>query len=449
MAGQASTLGQGSIAALGLTLALTGSAITSAAGDVVGSERGIQAAFAAGSVTQSASVALTGSAVTSGSGTVTGSTGQQTLVGQSITSAQGITGPVGNDVTAHLSGVEADFATGTVDSGGQALTGSVGTFSAGSLTLDLTIPLSGSESATGIGTVVPSQDAEDTAITSHQGSATGSHDVPLTGAASTLSAGTVTPSGDAFAALTGEASTTASGSVGFDQQFALTGSSITSAQENVGAPGGATLTGSSVSVVAGDVFLDGDRTLALSGEAFTAHDGSCFASPLAFVAGESVTVSAQSIGPINVALTGSAITSDAGYVLAPSRGVTPAGNPVKGKGRKRTTVVIDDEEFEVSGPEEALALLEQAKEAAKEQAATVLDRASKAEKKPARKVLQDARKSLTTPEIEGPEEIQAQIDTMKREIAELYESALKTVEIGTLLRRQEEEEEEALLLLLA
>ncbi|MCM3900893.1 MAG: hypothetical protein ND866_04240, partial [Pyrinomonadaceae bacterium] len=94
-------------------------------------------------------------------------------------------------------------------------------------------------------------------------------------------------------------------------------SQITSAQYTLGAPGGATLTGSAVTVFAGDVFTTGDRSLAITGASMTVVAGDTFASPLAFVTGQELIVSAQEIGPRGVELTGLEVQMLQGDVSVP------------------------------------------------------------------------------------------------------------------------------------
>jgi gas vesicle protein len=448
MSGQASTLGQGDIAALGSALALTGQVITSAQQALEASQRGLQATFGQGSVAQVLSVALTGEASTSATGTVVNSSGQQTLTGEGITSAQGAVSASGNDVTAHLSGVEADFAAGTVDGGSTVISGLESVSAAGTAAADLTVALTGESATLSAGTMVPSQDAVDTLITSEYGSAVGSSDVALTGTSSTLGQGTVTPTGDAFGALTGSAATAEAGSVAFEQSYALTGTSSTLSQGAFGAPGGAALTGSVVTVNAGEVFTSNDRTFALTGESITSQDGACFASSLAFPPGVVLTVSQETIGPKNAALTGQSIGAVAGDIHAPGRsGQTPAG---RGRRRRKTEVEIDGQVYTVETKEDAARLLESAKQAAEEVAALTIERASKAERRPTRKVLADARKALQVPVIDADEDLKDQVQALQQEIADIYTQALQTVEIAALMRKAEiEEDDEDVLLLLS
>lgn len=133
---------------------------------------------------------------------------------------------------------------------------------------------------------------------------------------------------------------------------------------------------------------------------------------------------------------------------APQRGA--------GRSRKRYRVEIDDQSFEVSSPDEAQALLAQARQLAEQRADEALQRSLKAQKRPKRQVLRDARKALPEPtvRVEGDDAVAQQIlqlvQGFSQEIALLYRSTLQTIEIGALMRRvhDEQDEEDALLALL-
>lgn len=132
----------------------------------------------------------------------------------------------------------------------------------------------------------------------------------------------------------------------------------------------------------------------------------------------------------------------------------PAAPTGGGRSRKRRryTVEIDGEEYDVASPAEAEAILKAKAEKAAQEA---IERAQKAERRPGRKVLADARKSLALPTVTlpaaAPADLTAGINASLEGIRELYESTLRTIEIAALLRKQrqdEEDEEEVLLMLL-
>ena len=79
-----------------------------------------------------------------------------------------------------------------------------------------------------------------------------------------------------------------------------------------------------------------------------------------------------------------------------------------------------------------------------------IERAAKVKVRPVRKVIADARKSLALPDIKAPglEDYAAQIT---QHIEELYQDALRTIEIAALIakREREDEDDEDILLLMA
>jgi hypothetical protein len=132
-------------------------------------------------------------------------------------------------------------------------------------------------------------------------------------------------------------------------------------------------------------------------------------------------------------------------------GALPSARPLVGGSpkRRRYRLSIDGEEFDVRSPEEAQALLEQARQLAQERAETALQRANKAKGRRKTEILKDARKALPEPRIEVDDQaLQAMVQTMVGEISALYRSTLQAIEISALLRRVEQDEEDALLALL-
>jgi hypothetical protein len=453
--GQVATFDQGSVSAVDTQLALTGEAITSAQGTASANADGTVGVTGSAStsaqetIAPTLSKALTGEAVTAAQGSVAVVRFPTNINFPTLTASAGTLVAVGDSaVTVHISGEEFTATTGNVDSGGQATTGSAATFAAGTAVANLTKALTGEGIASEQGLLTIEQLADDTYIASAQGSATGSVSAALVGEAATGGQGTFEITGDDSADLTGEASTSAAGTATPALSLPLSGQQVDTAQYNVGAPGGASLTGEAVTVSTGEVFTVNDRTYELTGQSMTVQQGDTSASSLAFPAGEEFTASIQDIGPRNVELTGESIASDTGRVVGegPQTG-KPAGRG-KGKGKPdRHAIEIDGEVFTVRSPEEAVALLQQAKEAAQEQAALALERANKAEKRPARKVLADAREALTVPEIVAPDDV----SELVQEIETIYKDALQAVEISVLMRKAEEaeeEDEEAALLML-
>jgi hypothetical protein len=455
--GQSMALEQGSISTVEVTRALSGEAITSEQGLATANADGnvaligSAATFAQQTITPTLSMAASGSEATFADGSLAVVRTPTQISLPSLTASTGTLVAVGGgDVTVHITGEEFTATTGNVDSGGQTVSGSASTASAGTAAPVVTVPLTGEAMTLTEGTIAPEQFADDTLIESETGTAAAGFEVALVGEAITGEQDFLEVTGDDSQALTGEASTGGAGTAAPALELPLSGQSITSAQQNMGAPGGATLTGEAFTAVAGDVFVTNDREFALTGEALTAQAGSMFASPLAFVLGSEIVVGQQEIGPREVTLTGESSTVEQG-TLGPTDGRMPeAGGSKKGRKppRRPMTMEIDGEVFAVNSREEALALLEQAKKAAEENAAQAVERAAKAEKRPTRKVLKDAREALQEPEILASEDLAAEAEAVKAEIDAMYKDAMVKVEIAARLRRDEDDDEAALLLLI-
>ena len=127
---------------------------------------------------------------------------------------------------------------------------------------------------------------------------------------------------------------------------------------------------------------------------------------------------------------------------------TGAGKPRRT--RQRVVVEIDGDDFIAESPEEAQAILDQAKEAAEEKAKVAVERATKARNRPTRKVMADARKALELPAISAPD-LGGYAEEISRQIEDIYQSAIQTIEVAALLRKREleEEDDEDILLLIA
>lgn len=140
-------------------------------------------------------------------------------------------------------------------------------------------------------------------------------------------------------------------------------------------------------------------------------------------------------------------TASASGSAGEARSATGAG---RSRRRRPYVVEIDGHDFVVNSEEEAAALLENAKEEAEQVARQAIERAAKVKVRPVRKVIADARKSLALPDIKAPglEDYAAQIT---QHIEELYQDALRTIEIAALIakREREDEDDEDILLLMA
>ncbi len=131
-------------------------------------------------------------------------------------------------------------------------------------------------------------------------------------------------------------------------------------------------------------------------------------------------------------------------------GPTPAGKSAKRR-RPRYQVEVDGEVFDADSPEEAKAIIEQAKEEAEKNAALAVDRAAKAVKRPTKKVLRDASKALELPTIKASPALASAASAAMDDIRRIYAQAMRDIEISALMRQRErelEEDDEDVLMLL-
>ena len=172
------------------------------------------------------------------------------------------------------------------------------------------------------------------------------------------------------------------------------------------------------------------------------------------LAAQSATI-AGTAAHATVHATSGALQAESATISGEARDETnyvPPSNKGAGRSRRRRlhVVEIDGEDFIVGSEEEAVALLENAKEEAEQIARQAIERAAKVKVRPVRKVIADARKSLALPDIKAPglEDYAAQIT---QHIEELYQDALRTIEIAALIakREREDEDDEDILLLMA
>jgi hypothetical protein len=136
-----------------------------------------------------------------------------------------------------------------------------------------------------------------------------------------------------------------------------------------------------------------------------------------------------------------------GYEVRSRKKDDGAGKPKKPK-RPKFEIEVDGQVYEVSSKAEAEHILAQLREEAENLARLALERANKAQKRPIRKILKDAEKTLQIPVIEAEESISAETDKVLKDIEDLFNSTLQTIEIAARMRKLEEEEEEAILLML-
>jgi hypothetical protein len=340
--GQGFTAGQGSIAAVGLTLALVGSSIAVTPGEVFGSEHGQQIVVSAGTLTFviTQDIVLEGSSSSVAAGTLAPRHTLPALTGLSAASSGGSVTPEGNDVTTHIGGEEATFAQGETSSS-SALVGIASTTGRGIVAPSFERPLLGEPVACSAGTVTADQQVIDTRIDSGQGSATVDFVIALTGVPITTGSGTVAVTEDRTATLLGHAATASTGSMGFERAFELTGSLMTVAPLFMGAPGGADLTGAEVAATAGDVFITDDRAYAITGVAVAVSAGTVVPSQSAELVGQLREMGQGRFSHITLPITGESITVFPGSVGAPLSDAAAPDYPIK-KPKKRYVQKIGD-----------------------------------------------------------------------------------------------------------
>lgn len=145
-------------------------------------------------------------------------------------------------------------------------------------------------------------------------------------------------------------------------------------------------------------------------------------------------------------VSGSAVDESTYVPPAPSTG---AGRSKRK--RQRYEVEIDGEVFTADSVDQALEILDQAKQQAKAVADLAVERAAKAKKRRPQNILRDAEKALQLPEIKAPPELQSAADAAMADIQALYEQAAQAIEIEAAMRRREAEieaDDEDILLLL-
>ena len=147
------------------------------------------------------------------------------------------------------------------------------------------------------------------------------------------------------------------------------------------------------------------------------------------------------------------------YATAPSTAAAPptkrdeAGRRRSKRQRKPVVVEVDGQEIVVETVEEAEALAEKVRADAQQLAEQALQRAAAVQRRPRRKVLQDARKALALPsiEVDGKSLIANLLRSVISDVRSLFESTIRDIEIGALMRQRqqlEEDDEDVLMLLL-
>jgi hypothetical protein len=234
-----------------------------------------------------------------------------------------------------------------------ALTGTASAAEAGSVALGArTEALTGSGFTTGQGNVAVQQDVEDTYIASSSGSVVFTMVTALTGTQVVMDHGTVTASADITIPLTGEASNTGIGDVVDSLDFALTGIEILGEQaiNDFGLPLNIALSGAESLTEAGTVFLDNDRSYPLTGTEALVQTTNPGLFVNAFVNGEAA-LTEQYLFETVVELSGTEILGEQGQVRVGKKN-DDAGKPEKPpKDKKKKKVTDDGQVFEVNDEE--------------------------------------------------------------------------------------------------
>lgn len=118
------------------------------------------------------------------------------------------------------------------------------------------------------------------------------------------------------------------------------------------------------------------------------------------------------------------------------------GGGIKKRPQRRYYVEIDGQQFTVDGPNEALQLLQRAKElaeAAAEESAKAVERKTTGQPKPIK---------LQAPKVVASPELKIDLAPIRQELRQIYDAAAVNAELRLLLKRAEEEDEEETLLLL-
>jgi hypothetical protein len=231
---------------------------------------------------------------------------------------------------------------------------------------------------------------------------------------------------------------------------------------NIGLSASAAVSGD-IQSLSGALDLSQTAAIALSGSASVSGDvqigtsfnlaqsGAVALSGSASVSGDVQFGTSLDLSQTNVvALSGSAAVS--GDIQSSTASVVvPQGGAGRARRRVRRVVVeIDGEDFIVNSEEEAIALLDKAKEEAEALAKVQVQRAAKAAVRKPRKVVADARKTLAVPTIKAPG-LEEYVSKIMDDIRDTYASSMRTIEVAALLRKRDrdEEDDEEILMLIA
>lgn len=257
--------------------------------------------------------------------------------------------------------------------------------------------------------------------------------VSITGAASLNATGNVLAAG--ALSITGAADLDASGSLVAAGALSISGSADLDASGSLLAAGSISISGAADLDAIGSLIAAG--AISISGAAeLTGVGGNDIAAAgsLSITGAASLTAIGQLVAAGSIVITGSAQLDDGVVEPEPEATQQPAGS--RKRRRRKYLVEIDGKDFEVSSPDEAIALLSRAKAIVKE-------------------AVQNAQATRIRPGIQRPvirtnaPEIKSVVQQARVEITSLYDSAMRDFEIAALINSKlEAEEEEAIIRLL-
>lgn len=315
------------------------------------------------------------------------------------------------NVSVSLTGSTGTFSAGTLKGANdQSLAGSTATFTAGSVTPAMALALTGQTATFTPGTLVPALS------------------LGLTGQTATFTSGTMTipgGGGDVTVSLTGSSASFTAGTL--KPAFALTlpSLSIASTQGSLTPASALAITGISASFASGTLSPKIDISLVGGSAAFSAG---------------TMTVP----GDVTVSITGLSATFSAGNFTVGSPATQDAGRRVRNVYR----VKIDGVVFECRSYAEAIALLDKAKETAAKLAEDQAIWAVTEQQKATNRV---PVKPIEAPKIEvSSRDLRSAANQAKREIKEIYEREARNTEMRVLLElaKRANDDDETIILLM-
>lgn len=262
-------------------------------------------------------------------------------------------------------------------------------------------------------------------------SASGS--ISINGAAVLNATGALLAAGSA--SITGSADLDASGSLVAAGSLSITGAADLDAAGSLLAAGSINISGAADLDAIGNLIAAGSLSVTGTAELTGSAIDVAAAGSLSITGSAALTAVGQLLSAGSIVITGAALLDDGIEEPEPEATQKPAGRPRRK--RRRYYVEIDGQEFEVSGADEAAVLLSRAREVAQ----TAIEKARAA---PVR-----INHGLSRPRIKTADpELAPIVAQARREILDLYDEAIRDLEIKALMAKADEEEEEALIRLL-